>query len=52
MLDALIDDPINLVPACASCNLGEAKLGPRHIRLIVRFMLIDARRRGKELVDG
>lgn len=40
LLDELIDDPLNLVPGCSACNLGEGKLGPRHIRLIVRFMVI------------
>lgn len=44
LLDDLIDDPVNLVPACAACNLGERPLGPKQLRLIVRFLMIAHRR--------
>lgn len=49
LLDELIDDPVNLVPQCATCNLGEAHLKPRPMRLIVRALLVMHRhQRSKE----
>lgn len=49
LLDELIDDPVNLVPACAACNLGERTLGPKQLRLIVRFLVISHRKAREEL---
>ena len=43
LLDELIDDPVNLVPACAACNLGD-RLGPMQIRLLARLLMIQHRR--------
>lgn len=43
ILDHYIDDPINLVPMCAACNLGERTLPPRAIPLLARAIIINAR---------
>jgi hypothetical protein len=43
LLDELIDDPVNLVPSCAACNLGD-RMGPMQIRLLARLLMIQHRR--------
>lgn len=43
LLDRYIDDPINLVPMCPACNIGERTLPPRAIPQLVRAIIINAK---------
>lgn len=50
LLDELIDDPVNLVPSCAACNLGD-RLGPMQVRLLARMLIIQHRRQREHRED-